>query len=394
MFLNGELKIDPRSGVILDAYKTLDGLQSGMKSTGSGIAQAYGHRGFRDGIKARDLSDPARLEEKLVDLVPKLVHERLSIEAKKQGVPYLSKTDIENDPDLSIFIDLNTVEAIRDKLLVEGEMLSEYIDPRVIEDFQEAAVREMSILNETSNGICLDIHSGLEYGSSSIIDPAGIFVTQKIPTDHQKVHVVVKSFFSRVGHGYFVGEFGDRNEAMSKSDLLKSLGYKPNAKSSEYEEDAIRMMQSSDEEEVGDGLRLYYNEYGETTSRPRGKAPLDLVALRTAYNQIARGSENDVRLWINQVDGLEHWDEIPITEKYVAPDGTEFKTIPTLPDHQLRKLRPVTKHLPSWNEAMHVGIEAFPEKFDEYTRLIEEETGFEIGGIGTGPRTEDLIYFM
>jgi adenylosuccinate synthase len=151
-------------------------------------------------------------------------------------------------------------------------------------------------------------------------------------------------------------------------------------------------MRSSDPQEKGDGFRLFYSEFGETTGFPRGKAPLDLVALRTLYNNTVRGSINDCELWINQMDGLELLGDIPLITEYEDLQGNKYKTIPAWGDEKLRTLKAVIKILPSWKNMIQGEFSSWDKEAQDFIKFIEQETLFKVGGVGNGPDNGALIY--
>ncbi len=390
-FFNGTLLIDDNALIILDAYMVLDGLKSGRTSTGSGIRFVYGAKAKRTGIIARDLLNREQLIEKLNILVPELHSEYYEYLCKKNNLDLINPNDQVKQEYLK-FKEQNSVENVLEELTKHNEMLKDFISSEIANELKDAVNYDRIVLNEGSQSYFLGTTSRIEKGSSSIIDPAGIFVTQNIPVQKQKLIFVVKSFGSRVGNAYFVGEFGDRSSSLRKPEVLKHYGFSVDAKYSDYKDKAIELMRSSDSQEKGDGFRLFYSEFGETTGFPRGKAPLDLVALRTLYNNTARGSINDCELWINQMDGLELLDEIPLITRYEDLQGNKYKTIPAWGDEKLRTLKAVIKILPSWNNKIQGEFSSWDKEAQDFIKFIEQETLFKVGGVGNGPDNGALIY--
>ncbi len=373
-YFKGPLFIDGEALIILEAYEKLDGKRNGFKSTGSGISDVYCHASKRDGIRARDLLNEENLKEKLNSLLPSLYAEFKAVSTQEEYKEFVEKYSIEK-----VLEELN------------AEEVKKYISTEIKDELIEAANSDILILAETSQSYFLGLNSGIELGTSSIIDPSWLFTSQKIAPRPQKVIAVVKAFGSRVGDSYFVGEFGDRTKAPRKTELLKYHGLSENVSREEYEPLAIKLMNSSDEQEKGDGFRLYYSEFGETTGRPRGKAPLDLVALRTLYNQIARGTCNEVELWINHFDGLEHLSEIPLILNYIGSDGKKYDKIPNWIDKDLRTLKAEIVKMPSWNNCVGEDFNSWPQEAKDFIKFVEKETNLKIAGVGIGPNNGDIV---
>jgi len=389
-FFNGSLIIDDNALIILDLYMILDGLKSGRSSTGSGIRYVYGEKAKRIGIVARDLLNENSLKTKLKILLPELYSEYYEYLCNKNNVDLINPTD-EIKQEYVEFKQKYSLDIVFEELTKHNDVLKNFISSEIAEELKTALKEDKLVLNEGSQSYFLGTTSRIENGSSSIIDPAGIFITQNIPVQKQKTIFVVKCFGSRVGNGYFVGEFGDRSTSLRKPELLKKLGFDKNAKYSEFKEKAIELMRSDNPQEKGDGFRLFYSEFGETTGFPRGKAPLDLVALRTLYNNTVKGGINETELWINQMDGPELLDEIPVIVEYEDPEGNKYRIIPSWSDEKLRTLKPVIKVLPSWKNELTVPYESWDQEAKDFIKFIEEETEFKIGGVGNGPNQGALI---
>ena len=389
-FFRGSLVVDGNAQIIIEAYEKLDGLRNGRDSTGSGISDVFGHKGKRDGIRARDLLDQRRLAEKVNNLIPTLYAEMYEITRKKLGVELGDPRIIEDENYLKFVRDYS-IENIMNSFNEYQNLSQQIISNEIADELRDAVHLNKPILSEGSQSYYLGIDSGLERGSSSVINPSGIFVTQGIPQMRQRIVAVTKAFFSRVGNGYFVGEFGDRSKAVKKGPLLMSLGLSEDAPREEYLQMSIDMMRSDDPQKIGDGLRLFYGEFGETTKFPRGKSPFDLVAMRSLFKQIARGSQNEIELHINQMDGLEHFDRIPIITEYAAPDGKRYRTIPAMNDWRLKQLTPIVQYLPSWEKKLEGAYEQWPNAAKDFINFIEIESGFRVGGIGNGPEAKDII---
>ena len=179
---------------------------------------------------------------------------------------------------------------------------------------------------------------------------------------------------------------------MRKSEVLEHYGFSKDTIYLDYKNKAIELMQSNNPKEKGDGLRLFYGEFGETTGFPRGKAPIDLVALRTLYNNTVRGSINDCELWINQMDGPELLNEIPLITEYEDSQGKKYKIIPAWGDEKLRTLKPIIKIMPSWKNEIQGEFDSWDKEAQNFIRFIEQETSFKIGGVGNGPNNGALVY--
>jgi len=390
---SGNLVIDDTVPVILSAYMELDGLKSGRNSTGSGIRYVYEHKAKRDGILVRDLLDEKTLKTKLEPLLKDLCAEYLSILAFQHEMAVITAlNDKFLQVKLKVFQDKYSLENVFQELTQHNSDLEKFVSADLSEELRSAVLTDKPIINEGSQSYFLGINSGIERGTSSIIDPLALYITQNIPITKQDVYFVVKAFGSRVGNGYFVGEYGDRSKSLRKPELLEHYGFKKNAIYSDYQEKAIELMNSDDPQEKADGLRLFYDEFGVTTGFPRGKAPLDLVALRTLYTRTAEGGINNTKLVINQMDGLELLvKDIPVIVAYQDTEGNRYDTIPAWSDEKLQTLDAVIKYLPFWGKKVQGEFSTWDKNAQDFIKYVESESGFKVAAIGNGPKQDDLI---
>jgi adenylosuccinate synthase len=380
---NGDLVIDPRALVILDAYRVLDGFR-GKFSTGSGIADVYGHASKRDGIRMGDIAYPG--ERNLSSKI-----EKLSLSLKSE---YLGIAHLRNIPkrEINIFLDLIDPKKIENDLLSYSLTLGSLVNFEIESELPKAAIQGRNILNETSQSYFLSLSQNDQNGTSSVIDPNWLFISQGIPIMPQEVHLITKFFPSRVGNGAFPGEIGDRDTALTRGDTLKHHNLE-GLENKELLEKLYTLGKSANPQDVGDALRLLYNEFGETTSRPRGKSALDLTYLRTLYRNIAASPVNKTYLWINQVDDANHlFDKIPLIDFHTDKNGVEIREfLTTYNDCDVAKFKPNTLFFPSWSGDLVPQMEKLPNELITILDEIKKRTNLSIGGIGVGRVDTDVV---
>ena len=377
------LKIDSKCAIIITAYRKLNSFQ-GKFTTGSGIPQAYGNFFNREGITAGDI---VLFDERNVQLKIKKLSALLISEFKT----YLELNDIEDyDERLQDFLEVASVEAITKELKDAYELFKEYVSFGITTELQEAISYKRPLLNETSQSYFLSRMQNDETGTSSIIDPAWLFVSQSLPIVPQEIHIITKLLNSRVGNGAFIGEFGNRDLALSKNRVLEKYNTSKDEISNLIEKLAKFDINT---QEFADALRLEYNEYGETTMRPRGKSPLDVVYLRAISNHFGN-SINSVYLWINQCDGIEKFfDKLPIIVGHKDENGNSNDTFNSNePDSKLRKKTPIIEYVSIWRDSDLIEQGSVQGNLKESLLRIEELSNLTIGGVGIGRKDTDMMH--
>lgn len=380
----GVLAIDPRASIILNAYKILDGFK-GMYSTGSGIANTYSFAAKRDGLRMADLAEP---EERNIDKKIKKLSQ--SLQSEYLGIAKERNTSQE---DINKFLNITTEEAIKEELIQYETSLGSLVSFDIEDELPKAAIEGRDILNETSQSYFLSLAQNDQTGTSSIIDPNWLFVSQGIPTMPQEVHLITKLFASRVGYGAFPGEIGDRDAALRRQECLEKHNINPEDKE-EFLNKIKELSSSENAQDQGDALRLLYNEYGETTQRPRGKAPLDLTYLRTLYRNIGASKINKTYLWINQVDGANDlYEEIPFIDAHINEQGEEIDHFsPLMVDVSVKELGISTFTMTAWKGELSTK-NPLPNEVITILEEIKQRTNLPIGGIGIGRKDSDVILY-
>lgn len=379
----GKLIIDPRVNIIIEAYRALDGFR-GKFSTGSGIADVYGHAAKRDGLCMADVveSDKRKLDLKLSKLSK-------SLRAEFDGI-VKERDNVKQDVILN-FEKITDVDFLKEHISKYNKIFGELVNFKICTELPKDVLRGVPLLNETSQSYFLSLSQNNQNGTSSIVDPNWVFISQGIPIVPQEIHMITKLFPSRVGNGAFIGEFGDRDLAPNRCGTLEK--YKLDFDSTENDFLEVVKQNPNDREVLGDVLRLVYNEFGETTGRARGKAPLDLTYLRTLYTNIAASPVNKSYLWINQVDvANEIFDKIPFIESYEFEDETieEYLTIRANCDNE--KMSANIVEFDSWKGDLVPNQSELPEELNEMINYIKYQTKLSVGGIGVGRKDLDLIY--
>lgn len=234
--LRQRLVIDPRCHLVLPSHGLLDSASDGSRSgrgrpaigtTGKGIGPTYEDRAGRRGLRAGDLSQPARLSERVSYLTDR--HN------------FLLRERYDTAPvDASEQLDL---------LLSQAEQLLP-----LVADVPEALLRVIAggdqVLMEGAQGYLLDVDAGTyPFVTSSNTSAANALVGSGLPPVFPlRVLGLAKAYSTRVGDGPFPTELMD---------------------------------------ETGERLRTLGDEHGATTGRPRRCGWLDTVLLRRAVRDNA-----------------------------------------------------------------------------------------------------------
>jgi adenylosuccinate synthase len=209
------------------------------------------------------------------------------------------------------------------------------------------------------------------------------------PNYHHKTIGVAKAMLSRVGRGPFVSEFG-----IGKAEKYWAAGrgliHKKDYEFAKWNPE--KLIKSDDLFYVGIALRMLQgDEYGATTGKHRRMGMLDLVMLR--QNCRLNGVDE---LYINKFDCLGLYSKtkrrgIPLVTAYEL-DGKQIDYMPSFME-ELRRVKPVIEYMPLIKDDIS-GInkyEELPSEAKEIIKFIEDHVGTKIGGIGVGPKREQLI---
>lgn len=301
-------------------------------TTKSGIAPAYGHKAYRDGIQAAIINnDPALLLEQIQE---GLGGQR---EARKEaGLESIDETTLSRDY-------LEAAKRIGEFVTDTSLFLNRELD------------KGSSVLAEGAQAFLLDIDHGMypAVTSSSTISAGAATGLGVPPRAIQRVVGVSKAVQSHVGGGPFVTEIHDRS-------LLKKLH--------------------------GDTTSVDA-ERGTTTGRTRRLGYLDLPAVRRS--QMVNGTDE---MAITKLDWVPRFGEnIPVCIAY----HRKGKTLDIAPDaaYKLEQSTPEYECLPNWTDDIS-DVRAFdrlPTAAKRLVTFIEEVTGTPIAYIGVGPHRDQVI---
>ncbi len=139
--------------------------------------------------------------------------------------------------------------------------------------------------------------------------------------------------------------------------------------------------------DAGDELRRRggdKGEFGATTGRPRRVGWFDAVA--TKYGCMVQGATS---VALTCLDVLGYLDEIQVCTGYEI-DGKVTTTFPVTPE--LMKAKPVFTTLPGWKEDIRglTDYDALPANAKAYVDFMEEQIGFPIKYVSTGPKRQEM----
>lgn len=309
----------------------IEGAASELDTTAKGIGPAYQDKVARRGIRAGDLLEPKRFQEKL----------RRNLE-RLQALHPGSKPLMELK-----------AEPLAEKILSAAQGFKKsIIDTTVL--LHEALATDQRVVFEAAQGCLLDIDFGTyPYVTSSHGTIGGIGVGAGVsPRWIERVIGVAKAFTSRVGAGPFPTE-----ERGPMGERLRGSGANP------------------------------WDEFGTTTGRPRRCGWLDLVALKYA-NRINSFTE----LALVKLDVLSGLDEIKVATSYTY-QGQRLEDFP--PDAEiLRECEPLYEVLPGWSEDLGrcCSWEDLPRNAQRYVRFLGEQLEVPVSIISVGRAFEDTIW--
>lgn len=304
-------------------------------STKSGIAQAYGAKAARLGLRAEEIRNrPDRLEEAVLSGLLKQSAARQELGLESIDIEETTARFMEGARRIGDFVTDTTV----------------FLMKQLTKD------NPASVLAEGAQAFLLDIDHGMyPMTTSSSTTIGGVSTGLGIPTKKyiDKVVGVCKVVQSHVGGGPFVTEIDDDN-------LLQRLH--------------------------GD-MSAVDAEKGTTTGRVRRLGHLDLPQIRRA--QWVNGTDE---MAITKLDWAPRYgDEVSVCTAY----RRKGKLITMAPDasYKLEQSEPEYTTLPTWEEDIQ-DIREFrdlPENAQKYVKFIEEQTGVPITLIGVGPEREQYI---
>ncbi len=331
-----QLQISGNVHLITDYHKILDKAKEARSgrgaigTTGRGIGLAYEDKVARRGIRAKDLLEPARLQERLASNLD-WVNFLLAHYFTGMNIPLF-------DPSEQY-----------EKMLAWGENLSPYITDTT-HTIHSAMRAGQNILFEGAQGTLLDVdHGTYPFVTSSTTVAAGACAGAGVgPTDVDEVIGVAKAYTTRVGNGPFPTE-------------------QDNA--------------------IGGKLREIGHEFGATTGRPRRCGWIDLVALKHAVRL-----NGVTALAITKMDVLSEFETIRACVAY-RYRGKIYKADDPFTGIDMAEVEPVYANLPGWQQPIddvRNGID-LPTNAQKYIGFIERQLGVPIQFISVGPQRGQYI---
>lgn len=381
--LEGRLVISDQVSIIQPDHIYLDGKNGGgLGTTGNGIGPAYEDKAqrYKNSRLTDLLDDPANSRDKIIEYYKEAVklNSRMSITSFLTSLFQQKSVDIVNKADT--IIDLS-------------QQLQQYIcrDPLWLVKQVESG---KNVLFEGAQAVMLDVvHGTVPYVTSSHTIAGSAYVGGDLPPRyHRKTIGVAKAIMSRVGHGPFVSEFGEKR---SENYCMENGGKKY---TKEYEQNNYRtedLLKTIDWFNIGIALRMMGGEYGATTKRPRRLGMFDLVQL--AYACKTNGVDE---LYVTKVDCLKDfartpWKNIPVVEAYTANGLKITYNNPRLPTSTqgYSSAKPIVRFLSSFTENISSvrNYDNLPQQVKEFISHIERAAGCPVKGIGVGPDREQTI---
>ena len=294
----------------------------------------------RRGIGPAYADKAARLGIRVQDLLePKILRQKIEVALREKNVL------------LERVHGLPTIEL--EPLSERMETLAERLRPYVADTslLVDRALRSgKRILLEGAQGTLLDLDHGT-YPFVTSSNPIAAAAATGIgigPTRIDEVLGVAKAYVTRVGEGPFPTEIEGADQAR-----VRELGA----------------------------------EYGTTTGRERRCGWLDLVGLRFAVRVNGITS-----LALTKLDVLSSFEELPVCTRYRLRDGGETEEFPA---HQsdFHHAQPVYEVLPGWLEPLDTLTEAasLPAAAQRYVAFVEDRLEVEVSLVGTGADREQVL---
>jgi adenylosuccinate synthase len=294
----------------------------------------------RRGIGPTYADKAARLGIRVQDLLdPKILRQKIEVALREKNLV------------LERVHGVDTIEL--EPLAARMEELAERLRPYVADAslLVDRALREgQRVLLEGAQGTLLDLDHGTYPFVTSSNPIAGAAATGIGigPTRIDEVLGVAKAYVTRVGEGPFPTEIQGRDQAR-----VRELGA----------------------------------EYGTTTGRERRCGWLDLVGLRFAVR-----INGITSLALTKLDVLSTFAELPVCTRYRLRDGTETDEFPA---HQsdFHHAEPVYETLPGWLEPLDgvADADSLPPNARRYVEFVEAELDVEVSLVGTGAERERVL---
>jgi len=331
--IKGRLLLSPRSQVVFDYHKTLDGIFDEAKgdlktaTTRRGNGPVHADKVSYQGIKLYDLIDKTILDAKL----------RPAIFIKNKVIKAFGGLEFDHRKTLSEYRSL-------------GQKLKPYF-ANTFDILNNAIDKGKNVLFEGAHGIFLDVDWGTyPYVTASSILPSNIGAGAGVnPKKIDEVVGVVRVYLTRVD----TGACPMPTEIKGKTaDLLREKGH----------------------------------EYGSTTGRPRRIGWNDLVQVKFAARLCGFTS-----LAITKPDILSQFKKVLICTGYrYRGKVVDYLDIDT---EKLRQVKPIYKEFDGWEENLSEITEyrKLPKNCRTYIEFIEKYTHTPVKYVSVGPRLEQTI---
>jgi adenylosuccinate synthase len=294
----------------------------------------------RRGIGPTYADKAARLGIRVQDLLdPKILRQKIEVALREKNL---------------VLERVHGVDAIElEPLAARMEELAERLRPYVADAslLVDRALRDgQRVLLEGAQGTLLDLDHGTYPFVTSSNPIAGAAATGIGigPTRIDEVLGVAKAYVTRVGEGPFPTEIQGRDQAR-----VRELGA----------------------------------EYGTTTGRERRCGWLDLVGLRFAVR-----INGITSLALTKLDVLSTFAELPVCTRYRLRDGTETDEFPA---HQsdFHHAEPVYETLFGWLQPLDgvADADSLPLNARRYVEFVEAELDVEVSLVGTGAERERVL---
>jgi len=311
--------------------------KSAQGSTKSGIAQAYGAKHERIGVRAEIIkNNPDELEDIIINGLHNQREQREYLGLERINEVDAAKEYVEKAKNLGSFL----TDTAR---YLNGEL-----------------GKGKKVLTEGAQAFLLDIDHGMyPYVSSSSSSVGGVMTGLGVAPGHiERTIGVVKAVPSHVGGGPFVSEIND--------------------------EDRLKRLRGNVDEVDG--------EYGTTTGRPRRIGYLDIPQIKRA--QMVNGT---TEMALTKLDKVSKYGKLAlICVEYERTKANGMKSrLAMAPDaaYKLDQCKPIFHPLETWRKDISDvrKFEDLPENAQAYVKFIEAHTEVPIKMIGVGPGRDQVI---
>ena len=320
------LFVSKRSQLILPTHRILDAAYEAKKgnakigSTLKGIGPTYTDKIARSGLRVGDILNP-NFKEKYDTL-------------KNQHLEILNMYNFEFSLDEDEKKWFSSLDNLKKFTLVDSEIfIHQFEDKKILAEGAQGTMLDIDFGSypfvTSSNTVCAGACTGLGIAPSSINQVFGLF----------------KAYCTRVGSGPFPTELEDEN---------------------------------------GELLRKYGNEFGSTTGRPRRCGWLDLVALK--YAVMINGVTG---LIMTKADVMNDFDEVKAAIAY----NIKGEIHENLPFDICQDITPMYASFKGWKTDItrFTTREELPIELKEYIRFIEDFVKVPVIYVSVGPDRKAIV---